>query len=416
MTSEPKIAFFADTFLEINGAAMTCRLLAEYAEAEQKPLTCYFADHENSVREAGSVTYRGLKRSKLSIPIDEGLAFDPLFMRYFRSLIDELESDPPDVIHVTGLNDVSILGTIAAYRLQVPLVASWHTNLHEFAASRIERSLRFLPGSVVSALSGAADKWILAGSIQYFRIPKLLLVPNRELADLLEKGTRRAVRLMLRGVDAEFFSPARRTVEDGKIRIGYTGRLRAEKNLGLLVDIQDELRSRGIEDFEFLIVGDGDMRAELESRLQNAHFTGYLKGEALAEAYANMDIFVFPSETDAFGNVVQEANASGVPAIVSSKGGPKFLVEPERNGFVAETTAEYADHVGRLIADPEMLNTMRQGSREIAISRSWRSVFESVWDGYRESIEIAIARKQAAQGVESAEKSTQRTDPAAEQA
>jgi phosphatidylinositol alpha 1,6-mannosyltransferase len=92
----------------------------------------------------------------------------------------------------------------------------------------------------------------------------------------------------------------------------------------------------GKSGFKFLIVGEGNEREWLEKNMKTAEFTGFLDGEKLSEAYANIDVFLFPSETDAFGNVIQEANASGVPAIVTDQGGPKFIVRHGETGFVAK--------------------------------------------------------------------------------
>ncbi len=388
-----RVAFFPDSYLEINGAAMTCRRLTDHAEAKGYEMACFFADKETSERSSASVEYVGIKRSKLAIAMDEGLAFDPLFFRHFRKTIDDLERFKPDVIHITGLNDMSILGALSAHRLELPLIASWHTNLHEFAASRIKHKLRRLPDSMVSWIANTCEARILDGTMLYYQMPKLILAPNAELQATLEYRTRRPTRSMIRGVDAEQFSPIRRTVEDEKFRIGFVGRLRAEKKVNLLIELEKELTDRGLTGFEFLIVGDGDMRGELETGLNNAVITGYLDGDTLSEAYANMDVFVFPSESDTFGNVIQEANASGVPAIVSGKGGPKFIVDHGRTGFVAENLAEFADYVEMLILNPDKLEVMKKNSREFALSRSWNAVFESVWDSYDECAKIAKERE-----------------------
>jgi glycosyltransferase involved in cell wall biosynthesis len=101
-----------------------------------------------------------------------------------------------------------------------------------------------------------------------------------------------------------------------------------------------------------------------------------------------MDVFVFPSETDAFGNVIQEANASGVPAIVTNQGGPKFIVRHGETGFICENLEDFTRFTIQLMDDREKFAEMRLNSREYAMSRSWDAVFKSVFDAYRRSIEI----------------------------
>ncbi len=114
--------------------------------------------------------------------------------------------------------------------------------------------------------------------------------------------------------------------------LGFCGRLSIEKNVFLLARIRTELIERGITNFRFLIVGHGKEEGWLRQHLPNAEFTGVLRGHELARAYANMDLFVFPSHTDTFGNVVLEALASGVPAIVTPDGGPRYIVKDGETG------------------------------------------------------------------------------------
>jgi phosphatidylinositol alpha 1,6-mannosyltransferase len=216
-------------------------------------------------------------------------------------------------------------------------------------------------------------------------MPQILLAPNQELMEMLTSGTTRRARLMIRGVDTELFSPTKRTVDDGKIRFGFVGRLRAEKNVRLLVDLEKRLLASGHNNFRFLIVGEGDERKYLERNMKTADFTGYLEGERLSEAYANMDVFIFPSETDAFGNVPQEAMASGAPAIVTDKGGPKHFVADEVNGFVASSLEDFVKYSTRFLDEPELLARMKTTSRDFALTRSWESVFETVYEAYAEA-------------------------------
>ncbi|HCA60034.1 MAG TPA: hypothetical protein DEP46_18880 [Blastocatellia bacterium] len=198
---------------------------------------------------------------------------------------------------------------------------------------------------------------------------------------------------MGRGVDAHNFSPSKRTFNDGVFRIGFVGRLRAEKNVRMFVDLEEELIKKGKTNFKFLIVGEGNEREHLQRNLKNAEFTGFLSGEQLAEAYANMDVFIFASETDAFGNVAQEAAASGVVPIVTDKGGPKFLVTHGETGFVASNLEDFRDRVIELMDDPQKLESMRRQARISAETKSWDAIFESVYDAYNETIRLENEKK-----------------------
>lgn len=383
-----RVAFFADSLLEVNGAAMTSKRLIGYARKNGYPFLCVHAGKQTATTQNGSVTYLALKRSPVAIKLDEDLAYDPFFQRHTSRVLRALVQFRPDVLHITGLNDVSIIGAYLGWKMQLPMLASWHTNIHEFAAHRLNKMFDFLPKPAVSKVTNFAERKILDGSVLYYKMPKVVLAPNQELVDLLGKGTHRKAFLMARGVDTEVFSPVKRTVKDNVFRFGFVGRLRAEKNVRMLVNLEKELFKAGKTNFKFLIVGDGNERDFLEKNLKNAEFTGFIDGEKLSEAYANMDVFIFPSKTDAFGNVIQEANASGVPAVVSNQGGPKFIVRHGETGFVAENFKDFVKFSLELMDNPVNLIKMKRASREFAHSRSWDAVFEKVYTAYEECIKI----------------------------
>lgn len=394
MNKPLRVAFFSDSYLEVNGVAMTSRRLVGFAKENGYPFLCVHAGDETKASSDGSASYLSLKRSPFSIGVDEDLAYDPLFQRHTTRVLRELIKFRPDVLHITGLNDVSIIGAYLAWKTQTALVGSWHTNLHEFAARRLMRMFRFLPDASLSKMTSFAERKIMDGSVLYYKMPQVLLVPNQELIDVLEEGTQRKTFLMLRGVDTQNFSPAKRTVTDKIFRFGFVGRLRAEKNVRLLADLEKELLKAGKTNFKFVIVGEGNEREWLEKNMQNAEFTGFFDGEQLSEAYANMDVFVFPSETDAFGNVVQEANASGVPSIVTNEGGPKFIVRHGETGFIAKSFEEFVKYSLELMSNSDQLTEMKTKSREFAMSRSWNAVFESVYAAYDEAYARHLQEKE----------------------
>jgi len=125
--------------------------------------------------------------------------------------------------------------------------------------------------------------------------------------------------------------------------------------------------------------------------MKQADFTGVLRGEALAEAYANLDVFVFPSETDTYGNVVLEAQASGVPAIVTARGGPRFIVRANESGFIARSCEQFASGIVRLHKHHGELSAMRAAARAESFSSSWDQVFHEVYRGYERGFSAAAA-------------------------
>ncbi len=388
----PRVAFFPDSYLEINGAAMTCRRLTGFAKKQGYPFLCVYADKQTQTNVDGSVINLTLKRSPIAIPMDEGLKYDPLFNRHLKFVEKALDEFKPDLLHLTGLNDVSIIAAIIAYKRRLPLIGSWHTNLHEFASRRLETMFRFMPKGLRKSLSGFAEKKIFQGAALYYKLPQVVLAPNEELIEALGKGA--DAYMMARGVDTEMFSPKKRTVDDNIFRFGFVGRLRAEKNVRLLAYLEKRLHELGKTNFSFLIVGEGNEREWLEKNMEHAEFTGFLDGEKLAEAYANIDIFIFPSETDTFGNVAQEAMASAVPVLVTNQGGPKYVIKDGETGFIAENPEDFVKYAVELMDDAGKLAKMKQASRDFVMLKSWDSVFEGVYKAYDKTLEIAANRRQ----------------------
>ena len=225
-------------------------------------------------------------------------------------------------------------------------------------------------------------KIILALSVRYYQLARVLLAPNLELVNMLREGTKKPTFLMQRGVDTVWFSPEKRDRSDDVLTIGFVGRLSPEKNVRFLQAVAHALQQAGIEKFRISVVGEGHERGWLEQNVPNVKLSGMLFGEELARAYANMDIFAFPSHTDTFGNVVLEALASAVPTVVMPGGGPKYLVMDGVTGFIAEDDSSFVNHVVTLAKDAELREQMGRRAREFAICRHWNRIFDQVYDAY----------------------------------
>ncbi len=337
--------------------------------------------------EEGSVWTLELPRSILSFILEKDLRLDPAFFRHIPMISEVLRRFQPDLIHITGPSEIGILGAGLAHHLHLPLAASWHTNVHEYAARRAEWFLRLLPRQQSASTGQTIENLALATAARFYSMAKVLFAPNPELCSLLERCTHRPCHRMPRGVDAELFHPSKRTRHPNERDrvLGFVGRLSVEKNIGLLVRIQEELDRMTVTDVRFLIVGHGGDEAWLRQRLPKTEFTGVLRGEALATAYANMDLFVFPSHTDTFGNVVLEALASGVPAIVTPDGGPCTIIREGETGRVVPDR-EFTEAIAGLLANPGRLDEMRHAARTYALTASWDSVFEGVYEAYGEIV------------------------------
>jgi glycosyltransferase involved in cell wall biosynthesis len=323
-----------------------------------------------------------LARSRWAFLVDPDLRFDPLFHRAVVTIQRELERFQPEAIHITSPGDLGIIGAVLAARLKIPLALSWHTNLHEFAARRISRMAGWAGRRVSQLTARMTERFVLDCVCWFFGRGALIFAPNPELASLLRARTGKPVFPMGRGIDTRLFHPERRRREDDALVLGYVGRLMPEKNLRVLPRVAAALRRGGIANFRFQITGAGSERPWLERNLPQALFTGVLGGEALARAYADMDIFLFPSCTDTFGNVVQEALASGVPAVAMDSGGPRFIVRDGACGFLAPDDATFGDRAVTLARDGGLRRKMAVQARRQVEGQSWDGVFSEVYDGY----------------------------------
>src|SRR5881275_121683 len=196
------------------------------------------------------------------------------------------------------------------------------------------------------------------------------------------------LKIFPRGLDTQLFTPARRDpaffekfgVQNGEVRLLYVGRVSREKDLDVLADAYRRLRDEGLP-VQLFVVGHGPYSEVFAESLPEAFFTGYLRGKELATAYASADIFVFPSTTDTFGNVIIEAQASGVPVVVSDSGGPKELVEENQNGLITKShdAEDLTRAIRELVLDSDRRKRMGGHARESVINRTWPSAFRKFW-------------------------------------
>ncbi|MBZ5590985.1 MAG: glycosyltransferase [Acidobacteriia bacterium] len=378
----PRVAFFTDAFYEPNGVGTVSREFQYFARRHELPFFSVHAGRATELKSEGSVTTLELWRSPLAFPLDRELRCDPFLTRYKDLALSELGSFKADLVHITGPGDVGILGAWVAHDLRVPLVASWHTNLQEYAQKRLYRSLHWAPENLRRSISSAAESGSMRALMLFYGMARLLMAPNQATVELLERSTAKPAVLMGHGVDVERFHPRQRARRDGPFTLGYVGRITPEKNVRVLAEIEQTLLKLGMRDFRLVLVGRGSEESWLKANLRHAEFLGTLRGSELARAFADMDVFLFPSTTDTFGLVILEAMASGVPVIVSPGGGPQHQVSQGQTGFVAATPQEFAERVLALKSDPCLHARMREAARHHACSASWEKVFSHVYAMY----------------------------------
>lgn len=288
----------------------------------------------------------------------------------------ELATFSPELVHVVSPTPMALWAQRWARRRGIPVVASFHTNF-------------------VSYFRYYGVPWLETGGWRalrafYARCEKIY-VPSWSMIRELEAQGIEHVELWSRGIDLARFAPNHRDATlrerigaaEGAPLVLLVSRLVKEKDLADLVAMERILRTRGVG-FRLALVGDGPMREELESSLPDARFAGHCSGQELARWYASADVFVFPSTTETLGNVVLEALASGLPSVVSDRGGPQDLIRHGENGFVvpANSPEELADRVEALIRDPHLRSRMSHAARASAVERDWEEINGALLQSY----------------------------------
>lgn len=285
-----------------------------------------------------------------------------------RALAAELDAYAPDIIHIASPTPMALWARSYARRNGIPVVATYHTHFVAYAPYYRFHGLKWLAWRVTRRFYSGFDA---------------TLAPSSSIVDELQAHGVPNVRLWSRGVDATRFSPQWRDdalraevgANDDTPMLLMVSRLVKEKDMADLVAMDRELRSRGVV-YRLAIVGTGPLREWMEKSLPDAHFAGHQSGERLSQWYASGDVFVFPSTTETFANVVQESMASGVPAVVVDRGGPPGVIEPDVSGLVARANdpVHLADRVETLLRDRALRERMGTAARERAAARTWDAV------------------------------------------
>ncbi len=279
---------------------------------------------------------------------------------------------PPDVVYIATEGPLGLCALRVARRLGITAVTGFHTNFQQYLR---QHGLTLFTRALTHYLRGFHNR------------SAMTLVPSASQRVELERRHFERLELLPRGVDSQLFSPAKRQnalrqswgLRENDIALLYVGRLAPEKNLDALKRCFDELQARyPARRFKLIVVGNGSKRASLEASLPEAIFCGQQSGEALACHYASGDVFLFPSLSETFGNVVLEAQASGLGVVAYDEAAAGLHIRHGYNGVLAMPGDEYAwiEAACWLLDDPETLRTLRLNARRHASRQSWTGIVE----------------------------------------
>ena len=292
----------------------------------------------------------------------------------------DLDAFAPDLVHVSAPDLLGHAAQRYARRRGVPVVGSFHT--------RFDTYFDYYG-------LGWLSPWVRRKQYGFFARCDRILAPAEPIAQLIRQETGKDVRLWTRGVDRQRFTPTRRSaawrIRHGlgrdELLVGFVGRLVKEKGLELLAEVIGGLEQAGVP-HRLVVVGDGPERRWLEAALPGSLILGFLEGDALADAYANLDLFFNPSRTETFGNVTLEAMASGVPVVAVRATGAESIVDHAVTGVLVDGAGAQAsiDAISALASSADRRAAMRNAARARSQLYSWDEILAAVLDTYLELV------------------------------
>lgn len=370
-----KIALYAGMFRrDQDGATKTLYRLVEGLRQQGHRLAVWaFTHDERPPRDISCHTVP-------SIPL-------PIYREYRIGRFDRvnkrrLEEFDPDIVHISVPDLVGLAMLRWAYSRRIPVLSTFHTDFPAY--------LKFYGLGLLRRPLWDYFRWF------YNRCDTVLAPTDIVIETLRAQGIKPLQRLQ-RGIDTIRFSPGYRSqkrrrergVHDGQSIILYVGRLVWYKGLETFCHVYRRFQDEPSRPPPlFRLVGNGPILDELKKRMPKAVFPGHLTGGDLARAYADADLFLFPSETETLGNVILEALASGLPVIVSDRGGCREITTVSGGGLIA--CGADPDHAyalcRQLLEDPELRHRCRKNGLEYTRNRSWDSIVAQLIEQYREII------------------------------
>lgn len=299
--------------------------------------------------------------------------------------MERLEQFNPDIVHIATPDILGYKALRWAIKADVPIVSSYHTHFTSY--------LKYYDLGFIEKLGWMYLRW-------FYKHCEQIYVPTKSMAaELRARNIGRSsesLKIWARGVDTEQFNPSKRDCDwrnemgfnDKDIVFTFVSRLVWEKNLKLFASVIGKLQEKypGVKS---MIVGDGPAREELQEITPGTIFTGFLKGDELARAYASSDIFFFPSDTETFGNVTLEAMACGLPCLVADAQGSKSLVDHDENGYLVsvENEAGFLTYAEKLAKDEELRKKLGENSLKKAMNYTWDKINADLLNSYMNVLE-----------------------------
>jgi glycosyltransferase involved in cell wall biosynthesis/predicted metal-dependent phosphoesterase TrpH len=358
----PRVALIGDGLGEVHGVSHTVAQIRERGvpgyEVEVIATDADVDRRLSAVAELEVPFYAGMRIGVPTIP----------------SLVEALAEGRYDLVHVCAPGPAGVGGLLLARVLELPVLGSYHTELAAYAGLRSgQEQLEAIAGLALGAFYGACDTVLSPSPASDGRLQELSVDPVH-------------VARWDRGVDLERFDPGLREpgAFPGEINVLYAGRLSKEKGVDLLAEAFLAARERDPR-LHLVLAGGGPEEKSLRQRLgEHATFLGWLRGPALPRAYASADVFMFASRTDTFGQVILEAQASGLPVLAVDQGGPASLIVDGETGLLAPPEADQLSaRLLSLAQSPLLGERLRKSALAVVGERTWERSLQQLASGYR---------------------------------
>ena len=367
-----KRIWFTDTLEDVNGVSTTIRKMTAAARAEGFDLTVATSRGEVAPSNIPIKNFQPVGEFELPEYELQKLSFPPVL-----EIVDYVQREGFTEVIISTPGPIGLCALLAAKILGIKTSGIYHTDFPQYVRILTDDSW-------METLTWNFMQW-------FYEQMDIVYVNSGDYRKALEARGIKADRIHIlpRGLDTGLFTPERRDVEfwkkrglqGGEIGLLYAGRVSKEKKLDLFAAAVRKLKDDGLP-VRGLVIGHGPYSAEFEKSFPEGIFTGYLSGEELARAYASADAFVFPSTTDTFGNVILEAQAAGLPCVVSDQGGPRELVADGADGFVTRggDLTELCDATRKLCVDQNLRRMMGSAARKRVEDRSWPNAAKRFWE------------------------------------
>lgn len=345
-----KVAFFTEILVEdFDGASRTMFQLINRIDPAQFNYFFIYGGGPAQFR-----NFRSYKVPSFSIPVNDDycLAIPQLIKKKLELSLDEFA---PDVIHIATPSLLGFFALNYARRRNIPILTIYHTHFISYIAYYFKNIL---------PLVKPTEQWMKRAMNNFYNKCDIVYVPTGSiLAELREIGLRQhGLTLWQRGIDTQLFNPQkkdrsfmRKITGNDKPTILFVSRLVWEKNIRTLIEIYQEIQRQGLG-YNFVVVGEGTAKGTAMQEMPDAIFLGKKTHQELAVLYASADAFVFPSVSETYGNVVIEAMASGLPAVIADGGGSASLIQHGSNGFKCQpdNASGYVYYLHKILSDSRL--------------------------------------------------------------